>query len=117
MRNSISDMRNEQDQRKADAHRNQTTVSEFAKLETGEMIFNAHWQPGTDKQMDFAENRIVRKPKQNQELFCACNGLKCAGICRELHLYRKRMANPKVAAKGAKITKSWAEKCPEAYTK
>lgn len=24
------------------------------------------------------------------KLFCACNGLPCSGICRDLHLYRKR---------------------------
>jgi len=102
---------NKQVQRKADAHRNQTTISEFAKLETGEMLQEFSGRTHCEK-----PNQQIRS-KDNQELFCACNGLKCAGICRELHLHRERMANPKVTAKGAKITKSWAEKCPEAYTK
>lgn len=34
-------------------------------------------------------------------LLCACNGLKCNGICRETHLYRKRT--------------NGLDKCPSAY--
>jgi hypothetical protein len=34
-------------------------------------------------------------------LFCACNGLKCNGICRETNLYRKRT--------------NGMDKCPSAY--
>jgi len=58
-----------------------------------------------------------RKQNQQTELLCACNGLKCDGICREQHLYRPRFANPKAATKGAVSRTQWADKCPSAYEK
>ena len=105
---------NQQDQRKADAYRNQQLIEQ-------EMMFVNHKQFGSNQQGQ--EKRFCdTKPNQQQipKLFCACNGLTCAGICREQHLYRKRIANPKATAKGAIGVKSWTDppnQCSEAYTK
>ncbi len=66
----------------------------------------------------------VRKVNQqsqnpNRVLLCACGtGIKCDGICRELHLYRPRLANPaakKADKKAEPVRTQWAEKCPESY--
>ena len=52
---------------------------------------------------------------QNDNLMCACgNNLKCEGICREQHLYRPRYTNSTIK-KDVGVSKSWADKCPEAY--
>ena len=99
---------NEQDKRKADAHRNQTTISEFAKLETDGML------------QEFAGRTHCEKPNQqikskdDRKLLCACGG-RCEGVCREQHLHRPRFANPKATAKGAIGQTQWAKRCPSAY--
>jgi len=108
-----------------------------------EVSFNAHWQAGTDEQSDDRNNQSVRtgrlscsKPNasaqaghltsvqamrdtQNEdELLCACTGLKCEGICRKLHLHRPRFASPtaKNTGKTANMKPTqWAKRCPESY--
>ena len=86
-----------------------------------EMTFNVHRQAETDWQSenrnDCRELKQKSKQKQSQELFCACNGLKCDGICRELHLYRERFAGVKGDSRGTPVNRQWAEKCPSAYEK
>lgn len=56
-------------------------------------------------------------PQTEKQLFCACNGLKCDGICRELHLNRPRFANPKTKKNNIALSIAWAKRCPEAYEK
>ena len=105
-------MSNQQDQQKIDAHKNQQTVSKFAELDTNKML-----QGTSGRFFDKRPNQQT-KPKQDQELLCACGG-KCEGICREQHLYRERTANPTAKAKGAVGIKSWTNppnQCPESYT-
>ncbi|KKN37094.1 hypothetical protein LCGC14_0767080 [marine sediment metagenome] len=103
----------DRNQRELKAYQNARTVEQLAEREK---MFGP--QTVSDKQ----PNRQVQ-PKQNQELLCACNGLKCAGICRETHLHRPRFTNPTAkainkskATKDVPVRKQWAEKCPEAYT-
>ena len=48
---------------------------------------------------------LITGEKMKDKLYCACNGKECEGICRKLHLNRKR---------------DWTEpknRCPEAYEK
>jgi len=98
---------NRQDQRKADAHRNQQLIER-------EMTFNAHWQPGFDKQIDDRNHRRVER--QESELLCASGG-RCEGICREQHLNRPRFAGVKMPKNPNEKRKPWAERCPSAYEK
>lgn len=50
--------------------------------------------------------------QQQTEILCACNGLKCEGICRELYLDKPRITKSKT---GSPVV--WSKRCPEAYEK
>lgn len=99
---------NSQDQRKKDAHQNQQLLER-------ENAFVSHHQVNEAARSLRKLSDAIRN-QQEPELFCACNSLKCDGICRELHLNRPRFANP-TAKKDSGVKKMWTEKCPEAYEK
>lgn len=75
---------------------------------------NGIWKKAPDKRSDDRNNRRQSSAQDDNNLLCACTGLACEGVCREMHLHRPRFANP-TAKKDAGVQKSWAEKCPEAY--
>jgi len=89
------------------------------RQEKAEVAFDAHWQAGTDEQSDNrndARRKAVQATQSDDNMLCACTGLMCEGICRELHLHRPRFANP-TAKKDAAVNTSWTTKCPESYHK